>query len=182
MKHQPIEEKINSLSRFILYAGAMLSLSKNTSYYFVVSVMLTIIIAVVSMRMNGKFDRNQKDRRTVTRSTHPEHMQMISERCSVPTKENPFGNVLINEYSDNPGRPPACAYKDVETDINEKFKSGLFTDLEDVYGNENSQRQFFTTPNTEIPNDQINFAKWCYQKDKTCKENPVECTGFEAGN
>ena len=38
------------------------------------------------------------------------------------------------------------------------------TSLSDVFGKRNSQRQFYTMPNTEVPNSQDEFAKWLYGK------------------
>ena len=40
-----------------------------------------------------------------------------------------------------------------------------------VFGKNNSQREFYTAPVTTIPNNQGDFADWCYKTGKTCKEN-----------
>ena len=50
------------------------------------------------------------------------------------------------------------------------FNKNLYRDLTDVYGKNNSQRQFYTTPITTVPNDQNSFANWLYRSEKTCKE------------
>ena len=43
----------------------------------------------------------------------------------------------------------------------------------------NSQRQFYTMPNTTIPNAQDDFAKWLYANPKTCKEDQEFCLRYE---
>ena len=98
------------------------------------------------------------------------------KECQVPTRDNPFMNVLP---TDNRKRNPACkSYnnKKIKKEIEKQFSVGLYKDVNSVYDNVNSQRMFFTNPNTTIPNDQESFAKWCYEVPKTCKEgNGNQC-------
>ena len=35
-----------------------------------------------------------------------------------------------------------------------------YRDPNDIYNRISSERQFYTTPNTTVPNDQTGFAKW----------------------
>lgn len=179
-KHQTKEQKFNAITRFILYAGMVMSLYKDSSYYFVMSVFLVVIMSFFSKKTEGF--RSPRHGSTAPRHTNPKHMRLVDEECQKPTDDNPFANVLMNEYAENVHRHPACPIEDVADDVHKKFMKGLYSDITDIYEKENSQRQFYSTPNTQIPNDQINFAKWCYMKDTTCKTDPSQCTGFEAGN
>lgn len=175
-------EKFNAITRFILYAGALMSVTKDTTYYFVLSVIFVIVMAFFSKKTENFSDRKEKEvKRNIARHVHPKHTKIVEEDCKKPTDENPFSNVLMNEYTDDSNRPPACPIEEVEEDVKDKFMKGLYSDINDVYERENSQRQFYSTPNTQIPNDQINFAKWCYMQDVNCKSDPSKCTGFEAG-
>ena len=101
-----------------------------------------------------------------------------------PTKENPFMNVNLLDYNDNPNRKSEIT-KDIyiidkhkkenlESDIEEKFNFNLYRDSGDIFGKKNSQREFYTTPVTTIPNNVEDFANWCYKTGKTCKENNGE--------
>jgi hypothetical protein len=41
-------------------------------------------------------------------------------------------------------------------------------------------RNFYSTPNTTIPNDQKAFAEFCYGDMISCKEgNPIACAQWE---
>ena len=60
--------------------------------------------------------------------------------------------------------------------IDTKFNNDLYRDANDIFGKNNSQRQFYTVPGGSIPNDQEAFTKWLYQTPPTCKEgNKVQC-------
>ena len=56
------------------------------------------------------------------------------------------------------------------------------TDVNDIFNNGNSQRQFFTVSGKDVPNDRDTFMKWCYQTPPTCKEgNGLQCAANQAG-
>ena len=100
--------------------------------------------------------------------------------CRKPTKDNPFMNPDITEY--NNGDPPgACNLddEDIKDDMRVNFNHDLFRDVDELWERKNSQRQFYTTPNTSIPNQQKEFAEWCYKIPKICKEDNVNCLRYE---
>ena len=107
------------------------------------------------------------------------------EECTLPTLDNPFMNVtmkdMLNIDPKNPGRPKACdtTNPEVKKKMDEMFNHNLFKDVNDVFGKMNSQRQFYTMPNTTIPNAQDDFAKWLYLNPKTCKEDQDYCLRYE---
>ena len=109
----------------------------------------------------------------------------VSKKYNLSTKANPLGNVLLTDIHDNPNRKPAPPASDkfIEQDINENVKrmvtdhhkiegldERLFRDLGDNYTFDLSMRNFYTTPNTTIPNDQNGFANFCYGDMVSCKE------------
>ena len=104
------------------------------------------------------------------------------EVCTPPTDNNPFMNVLVPEYYSNPKRPEACKLEGelpgeqgVEEEANEKFNINLYKDVADIWGKNNSQRQFYTMPNTTIPNKQTEFAHWLYGNAASCKDDRYNC-------
>lgn len=97
-----------------------------------------------------------------------------------PTDNNPFMNPDINDYTnDNP--PVECNEDDenIPENITKTFNKDLFMNLEDVFEIKNSQRQFYTVPNVEVPNKQIEFANWLYKSPETCKEDQEQCLRYE---
>jgi hypothetical protein len=90
-----------------------------------------------------------------------------------PSARNPFMNVLLDDYKYNPQRPDAVSVTEpsVKQTLDDFFRVQWFSDPTDVYGKNQSQRQFVTQPSTSIPNDQGSFADWLYKiPGKTCKE------------
>jgi hypothetical protein len=92
--------------------------------------------------------------------------------CYKPSKDNPFMNVTMGDMNDFPNRPPACDITRATTKekIKDLFDHGLYRDIDDIYHKKASDRQFYTTPSTTIPNDQVSFAQWCFKTGKTLKE------------
>ena len=113
----------------------------------------------------------------LTKNGDQEHFHNPSE-CTPPSKNNPFMNVLMSDYTTQPEKPEACATdSDIKKLINENFDFNLYKDTDDLFDRKNSQRQFYTNPSTTIPNDQDSFAKWLFKSQPTCKEDTIECTG-----
>lgn len=94
-----------------------------------------------------------------------------------PTARNLFMNVLLEEIKYNPGRPQAAPVDNptVKQTLDDYFRVQWFSDPTDVFGKNQSQRQFVTQPSTTVPNDQGAFADWLYKiPGKTCKEGGRE--------
>lgn len=185
-------EKINSIIRFSLYLGLVLSLVYRT-YLFIyipIIVMVGSIIVYYSQPPKVRESYHQVEPRSSDMkppSPNDTYDELVDQSanvgknalgCVAPTEENPFMNAML---TDDRHRPAACpADKNIKKEINTHFNNNLFMDVSDVYNNRNSQREFYTMPSTTIPNDQDSFAKWLYGLPPTCKEgNGAMCV---AGN
>lgn len=95
-----------------------------------------------------------------------------------PTKDNPFMNILLTDYKNNPNRESLNKKPNnnlnIKKLIDKKFSKNLYKDFSDVFEKQNSQRQYYTTPITTIPNKQKQFANWLYDIGPTCKEGNGE--------
>ena len=94
----------------------------------------------------------------------------------LPRKSNPYGNVLPTDITDNPQRksaPPSYikeVRKDIKQSVEQNLNNRLFRDLGDNMSLQQNQRNYYTMPNTDIPNNQKQFMDFCYgntSKDKT---------------
>ena len=89
------------------------------------------------------------------------------------TKKNPVMNVNITDYNNN---KELIIDKNVSNEtINNNLTNNLYDNMGDISNKNMFERQFYTTPNNKIPNDQTEFAKWLYDNGPTCKEKTSEC-------
>jgi hypothetical protein len=100
-------------------------------------------------------------------------------------KNNPLGNVLLTEIMDNPQRKPAPpsfsteVYEDISDTTKkmiQKLNPGikntnkqLFGDLGEKFEFDQSMWQYYSNPNTKIPNDQGAFADFLYGDMPSCR-------------
>jgi hypothetical protein len=103
------------------------------------------------------------------------------------TKINPFANVLLTDIQDNPERksaPPSFnpdVYEDITHSVKkmvQKLNPGikntnkqLFGDLGENFYLDQSNRNFFSTANTRIANDQGAFSQFLYGSMISSKES-----------
>ena len=172
-KDMTFEEQLNCLMRFAIYFGVIvLILKKDANILFI-----PIFMGIFTYYIYAVDNTNKANERKLLEKFNMMYDKRTNTRCIQPTAENPFMNVLMTDYVKNPERPSACRMtKNINKDIKRHFDSNLFRDVDDVFHKKASDRQFYTTPVTTIPNDQTAFAKWLYNSPPTCKEgNGNQC-------
>jgi hypothetical protein len=165
-----LDERLNAYVRLSLYAAILhYAIFQDVKIFsVVVIVMILTYVYYVSVKENYMQYNTLKDRRGKTK----EHFNG-NVSCQYPKDSNPFMNVLINEYVENPERKEACDVDNVRVKdmINDKYYSDTYRDIGDVFDRKSSFRNFYTMPNTTIPNNQEDYAQWLYGiKEKTQKE------------
>jgi hypothetical protein len=195
------EQKLNSISRLIILLtilGYILTMSQRV---IVVGVLTLLVIYVLfSMRkqkltkdmlenfdvqgneVTGMFDKSYVNPVTLD--------SVLRTEFKEGNKKNPFSNVLLTQINDDPERkaaPPAFNV-DVDQDITKNVKKAvqmmnpgikntnhqLFGDLYQKFQLDQSNRVFFSTPNTKISNDQGAYAKYLYGYMPSAKEDTPE--------
>jgi len=163
-------EKLNSLLRFSLIVTFILFL-QNKNFNLLIA---PVVVALITLYIY-KFNTIEKIQVEQDLSENYEN-----HKCLKSTEDNPFGNTLLTDVSNYTEKKEACLFDENREDIETNFNNGLFKDVNDLYGKNNSQRQFFTMPNTNeygIKNgDSIKFANWLFNKGSaTCKEDTSKC-------
>ncbi len=174
--------KLNAITRLIIIL-AILGYFLTKSIYIPVSALVSIIVLVIIFKSkNKKADEGFVGSFKKRDASISEIGQVLEKEFTLPTKKNPVMNILMNEYSENPTRKPAApAYNDeVHEEINEKAQSRdkrLYKNLGDNLSFENSMRNFYAMPNTQIPNNQKDFALFCYGNMPSCKDgDALQCS------
>lgn len=171
----PYDERLNRVLRFSMYVSVVsyLVLQDTRSIY----PLLLALIGTYALRGADASSTGAGEEKYVG---HREEQESVRRKCTRPTKDNPFMNVTMDEYADNPTRPKACPVPEVTEDIDNNFHDTLFKEVDDVYQRSAAIRNYHTVPSTTIPNAQDEFAEWCYgNPSKTCKEgNGLACKYF----
>jgi len=164
-------EKLNAMSRFFIYLFILFYLfNKIAEYLFYPIIGLILIVIIYYIQKNDTVDMKKE-------SFCQNNICKEPESCVIPTRDNPFMNVNVNDYTDRPNRPDACnpLDKTISNEINSNYNHNLMSDADDLYQRGHSQRQFYTTPNTQLANKQTELAEWLYRLPTTCKEDTRFC-------
>ena len=136
---------------------------------------INYIVAKVNVTKNipeiikEHFDINQRT---------PIYIDKYNCVCQAPSADNPFMNVLVSDWDDNPYRPKACNPTDpvIEQRINDFFYSNpAFINPHDIYQTHNDQHQWYTQPATTIPYDREGWMNDAYRNMTSCKSDQYAC-------
>ena len=198
------EQKLNSISRLIILLtilGYILTMSKRI--IAIGALTLLVIFVLYSMRkqkvtkemlegfnmqgneVTGMFDNKPKS------FVNPVTLDaVLRTEFKEGNKKNPFSNVLLTQINDEPERkaaPPAFNV-DVDEDITKNVKKAvqmmnpgikntnkqLFGDLWQQFQLDQSNRVFYSTPNTRVANDQGAYGQFLYCWMPSAKESTPE--------
>lgn len=165
--------KLNSLLRLSIYYSIIVYLtSKNKKVLLV-----PLFTGIVTVLLGKKLKKNVIDKAVIDLQNNVNlPLETIDTECRIPTENNPFMNPTI--FGEDNSKSSCLSYnnKGVQNNIENKFNQNLYREASDIFGKNNSQRQFYTIPSKKYPNDQDAFKKWLYSTPPTCKEgNGIQC-------
>jgi hypothetical protein len=185
------EQKINAITRVILLLTVLGFVFLNNTN-ILISGIIAIGILIFLYNIMKKRNVSTKMRETFSNS---DAYNKVKHNFTNPTLVNPTMNILLPEIQDNPNRLDAApSYKKPVVDkINEETKKFILSNFDNPqnireklfnsgvnefdsnnFDFEQSMRQFYTTANTKIPNNQAEFAKFCYGNMASCRDGDVE--------
>jgi hypothetical protein len=198
------EQKLNAITRMIILLtilGYILTMSKKV---LVVGVLTILAIYVLYKMRKQKFTKNMLENFEVKGNEvtglfdnkpksyiNPVTLdEVLRTEFKEGTKKNPFSNVLLTQIIDEPERkaaPPAFNM-DVDEDITKNVKRSvqlmnpgikntnkqLFGDLYQNFELDNSNRVFYSTPNTRVSNDAMAYGNFLYGNMPSAKESTPE--------
>ena len=198
------EQKLNAITRLIILItilGYILTMSLRI--LIVGALTLVVILILFTMRkkkitkeminegfkvegneVTGMFDKSKQIVNPVTLQS------VLKSEFKEGTKKNPFSNVLLTQIMDDPERKSAPPYfnVDVEEDITKNVKRAvqminpsinntnkqLYSSLWDNFQLDQSNRIFYSTPNTRVTNDQTAYAEFLYGTMPSAKESNAD--------
>lgn len=198
------EQKLNAITRLILLLTLLgYILTKSTKIIIVGVITIILIYLLYTMRKQKvtnqfleNFDITHKDGRTNDLGSKSSYINpvtldaVLKSEFKEGNKKNPFSNVLLTQINDDPERkaaPPAFN-EEVDEDITKNVKrtvqmlnpdikntnKQLFGDLWQNFQLDTSLRNFYSTPNTRVSNDQGAYGKYLYGFMPSGKESNAE--------
>lgn len=188
VKEYDMVRKLNAIMRFSIYYTVIVYLyNRNTTILgvpLVVGLLTYFIFKNNSNVQKDSFMTRLKNDKPNIEDIPPTESHNIG--CQLPTKDNPFMNTPFFDVAADKELPTSCTSYDnkgVQRKIEKEFDKGLYRNYTDIFGKENSQRQFFTVPGRDGIPDQGAFANWLYRTTSTCKEgNGIACLAVGDGN
>lgn len=175
-------DKLNAITRLVILLTILGMFFENRT-----QLAITGIVTIMCIALLHNFNSSKREGFADGKLN-----KLLNGTVTEPTEVNPLMNVLPTDIKDNPNRNPAAQSfnTEVEKKINNDtqdfiaknfddptIKDKLFQDLGDKFTFDRSMRQWYSTPNTQIPNDQASFADWCYGDMVSCKEgHELACT------
>lgn len=185
---------LNAYTRLIIIITIILMPITNDSNILIYGIIGLIIICFIqNVYSKDNFTSADKVQSIITSNA-----QKNLDRENLPRREsdfvdftsdpnNPLKNILPTEYDkpqDNSGASPS----DFRTT---KFVDGKVFQTEADYIFDKNTRQYYTMPNTLVPNEQGEFAQWLYGTENNCRSGSIyarrtgtpeastNCTGFD---
>lgn len=187
------EQKLNAISRLIILLTLLGYLITYSKKIIVVGIITLLIIYIlyslrkqkITKKMMEEFS-NQNNEGIEINKNYGENSvtlnELINSEFQPGTKKNPFSNVLLTQINDEPERksaPPAFNV-DIDQDITKNIKKAvqmlnpgikntnkqLFGDIWEKFQLDQSNRVFYSTPNTNVANDQGAFSQYLYNNMK----------------
>jgi len=181
-KEYDFNRKLNAVVRFTIYYGILLYIfkrDKNILCLPFITVVITVYLHKTSK--DDKQDDNFKGLMNTKSGTNLSEIDMMIDEINtdvyrIPEIDNPMMNQNTFDLYENKKAIPTYNNPGVKRKVEETLDSQVFKDSNDLFNSRNSQRQWYTMPNTEAMNKQTEFAKWCYMTPPTCKEgNGLQC-------
>lgn len=182
MKNFDLNRKLNSLIRLSIFYSLIVYLFKKNNKIL----MLPFGVGIFTFLISKNLKLNNINEKTIGLQNgnikEDFLMEDIDFNCKIPNSDNPFMNPII--YGNNNSQKPCLSYnnKGVQEDIENKFNQDLYKDVNDIFGKNNSQRQFYTIPGKTNPNDLESYKNWLYSTPASCKEgNGLQCAANKIG-
>lgn len=160
--NQTPEDRVNSASRFVIYTTCILYLIRRDTRIFILGGM---VLGVLYVMYKSNMIKDSVIRPTVSGSNY--------NGCQKPSRNNPMANVLMNDYSDNPNRDPACFHTTVRQDTKQylddtvMYDSGRSRSPLPMYQRNAMSRQFVNTPTSSLYGDNFGYG----MNSPTCRSH-----------
>lgn len=184
-------QKLNALTRIVLILTLVSYIFTQKPRILIVSLISLLCIFLLHYSTGQKNSEGFQEgdngfRKFYNRNGPFVEVDIQKNQYQESEPSNPLSNVMLTDYDYNPNKkpaPPSYTEKDKNIILEETKKQiqilnpdqpdidkKLYQSVTDNLDLEQSMRQFYTTANSTIPNDQQGFAEFCYGDMISAKE------------
>ena len=172
-----LNEKLNTYTRFTIITVLVLyCLTQESKYLIGGLIVITLIVLYYLMYKKDNYENIHFDNLLKEEQKHfdnllKEEQKPLRKSDNFNTKEksnNPLKNVQITDY----GKDQVYSKSDDDIKMN-KFINNKFFRTQSDFIFDKGTRQYYTMPNTSVPNKQGEFANWLYGTEDNCKMGSV---------
>jgi hypothetical protein len=170
--YQSAKERAEATARFVIYASILVYvINRDVRVFALGGLVLAILYYLYTANMIAD---GSKLRASGTDGRMP---SALRPSVTMPTLDNPMGNVLMTDYIDQPDRPAAAWYPSVRQEV-----QNVWSQIHPFERKRDAERNFYTVPSTTIPNDQNAFAQAAYGKPFSpfCKDQGGEACDLDS--
>lgn len=185
-----LSKNFNSYTRFIIILIIVLyCITKELNYIYIGAFLIVVIIIfyyifkkdtfynidINDLINKGKYNNVSSPINNFVEDNNLLQEEQLPRRTSdyydpnVPVN-NPLKNTPITDYGKKQEYSKATLSTGGDTS---SFVKGKMFQTQDDYIFDTSSRQFYTMPNTTVPNDQSSFSNWLYGTENICKEGSI---------
>ncbi|KAI9183746.1 uncharacterized protein BJ171DRAFT_629096 [Polychytrium aggregatum] len=182
LKQHNLEEKLNAITRLIIYAAVILSAANRNLGYASAGVMVVLLVVAVYKVVKDEEDTEQAKKAKATHvisdsdriTANPVKSLVLNEsdkieNCTLPTEQNPL---MTWRPFDDMNQPAPCSGPIVDTRVHDiVYNYPNWNDLYDKNG-----RAFVTPASATHITDREKFAQWLFGDMVSCKEDTVNCS------
>lgn len=187
-----LKRKIYATIRLVCLLTVIGFIMTNNASFIVVGIFTSVFLYLLYYYQTSLNDPEHATKENFSNiNTQQQLDNVINTTYKDGTKKNPFSNVLLTDYTDDPTRNPAPpafnqdGFDSITSNVKKTVQflnptidntsEQLFGDLYNKFELDTSNRNFFSNPNTRIPNDQGAFANFLYGLMPSCKEDGIQC-------
>ena len=186
-------QKLNAITRLVIVLSVVGWIMLQSTRFLLTG--LLTLGALVGIRHYLLTTRSKASYDNVAQEgfSNMEFQKELEGGIEPPTASNPLMNVQVQQFGTSEREKPAApsfnptVEKDINNDVRKQIvelnpsidnlDERIFKDLGDNFVFNQSMRNFYTMPNTNVPNNQKEFAEFCYGNMPSCKEqDPLACS------
>lgn len=172
VKDQTAEERLNAISRLVLYIVIILMIIRNDKTYLFYGIFILGTIFIIwkwqDIIQSGKESFDLSD--PYEAKLQKEYEMVDAGKCTIPTKDNPMGNILPMQKEGT----RKCQIPGTDEMASALLDESIEENVDYLLGDHDNKRAFM--PVADRNDDE--FRNWLFKDYPSCKSNQKQCKPY----